>query len=100
MHDEKFYQLHTETMIAVATSKKNLKKTDPSEIERTYNIRKQQTNNVFVTFPCGVVSQIQENYQFREINAFEVRSLYTFSSLIFFFYNFCKKSLFDLSNFQ
>ena len=44
MRDEKFYQPHTETMIAVKTSKKSEKTTtDPSEIERTYNIRKQQT---------------------------------------------------------
>ena len=37
MHGEKFYQLHTETMIAVATSKQS-RETDPSEIARTYNI--------------------------------------------------------------
>ena len=41
-------------------------KTDPSEIERTYNIRKQQTRFVyvmfycvFVTFPCGVLGQVR-----------------------------------------
>ena len=41
MHGEKFYQLHTDTTIAVATSKYS-GKTDPSEIERTNTIRKQQ----------------------------------------------------------
>ena len=34
MHVEKFYQLHTETMAAVATSKQS-GKTDTSEIEIT-----------------------------------------------------------------
>ena len=42
MHGEKFYQLHTETTKAVVTLKYS-RKTDPSEIERTYTIRKQQT---------------------------------------------------------
>ena len=37
MHREKFYQLQTETTTAVETAGK----TDPSEIDRTYNIRKQ-----------------------------------------------------------
>ena len=38
MYGEKFYQLHTDTTTAVATSKQS-GKTDPSELERTYNIR-------------------------------------------------------------
>ena len=42
MDGEKFYQLHTETTTAVATSKYS-GETDPSEIERTYIIRKQLT---------------------------------------------------------
>ena len=42
MHGEKFFQLCTETTTAVVTSKLH-GKIDPPEIERTYNIRKQQT---------------------------------------------------------
>ena len=42
MHGEKFYQLNAETTTAVAPTKYS-GKTNPSEIERTYNIRKQQT---------------------------------------------------------
>ena len=45
MQGEKFYQLHAETMTAVVTSKLS-GKMDPSETERTYNIRKQQTRFV------------------------------------------------------
>ena len=56
MHGEKFYQLHTDTTIAVATSKYS-GKTDHSEIERTKTIRKQQAYFLLSLFMRTKVQQ-------------------------------------------
>ena len=42
MYREKFYQLHA-AQRQLLRPLNNLEKTDPTEIERAYNIRKQQT---------------------------------------------------------
>ena len=59
MHGEKFYQLHTETTTAVVTSEYTWKP-DPSEVERTYNIRKQQTRFKWVWNKSELRSVIYE----------------------------------------
>ena len=59
-HGEKFYQLHTDITTAVATSKLS-GKSDPSEIERTYNLKKKLADDIFRTNIGGIRSLSMHN---------------------------------------